>query len=340
MKVMVNGLPGKMATEVANSISADPAIKCSNGFELVKYSLTGPEITQKFFMAGLAVEQPILLINTDKNEAIEKIKELEGDFLSVDFTQPDSVNANADFYCRHNLPFVMGTTGGDRKALEERVRNSDIMAVIAPNMAKQIVALQELVKNYSEQNPNSLKGYKLKMIESHQNGKKDTSGTAKAMVQYFNKLGIPFEAGQIKMIREPAEQHLLGVPEEHLAGHGWHTYALSPGAEAPTAQIKDFADEIFNFLSRSPVFKEYIFDSVSSAVNVACMTSKDNTVLFRTKHWTEEGILQLTHNVNGRAVYASGTLDALKFLEEKVSAGKKGKVYSMIDVLNAGIRNL
>ena len=34
----------------------------------------------------------------------------------VDYTHPSAVNANAVFYARHHLPFVMGTTGGDRKS--------------------------------------------------------------------------------------------------------------------------------------------------------------------------------------------------------------------------------
>jgi len=37
--------------------------------------------------------------------------------------------------------------------------------------------------------------------------------------------------------------------------------------------------------------------------------------------------------VNGRDVYAAGTLDALRYLQRKVEAGERGKVYSMIDVL-------
>ena len=44
----------------------------------------------------------------------------------------------------HGLPFVMGTTGGDRAALMEVTRDSGTYAVIAPNMCKQIVALPKL----------------------------------------------------------------------------------------------------------------------------------------------------------------------------------------------------
>ena len=39
---------------------------------------------------------------------------------------------------------------------------------------------------------NSFKDYTMQIIESHQKGKIDTSGTAKKMVEYFNELGIKF----------------------------------------------------------------------------------------------------------------------------------------------------
>jgi len=41
-----------------------------------------------------------------------------------------------------------------------------------------------------------------------------------------------------------------------------------------------------------------------------------------------------SHNVNGRDVYAKGTLDAVLYLDKKVKDGVKGTVFTMIDVLN------
>ena len=53
------------------------------------------------------------------------------------------------------------------------------------------------------------------------------------------------------------------------------------------------------------------------------LKSKDGTVKF-----------QFTHNVNGRDIYALGTLDAVRFLHKKFyQENKRGEIYSMIDVL-------
>jgi 4-hydroxy-tetrahydrodipicolinate reductase len=203
INVMVNGIPGNVAGTVARHVRADAR------FELLPFSLTGPEIVQ----AEAAVEgRAVRLIRPEQRKAaITEIRKQYGRFLSVDYTHPAAVNANAEFYCREQLPFVMGTTGGDRIHIEQTVRRSDIAAVVAPNMAKQIVGFQAMIE----------------IRESHQRAKADTSGTAKAMVRYFNRLGVPFSEEQIAMERDPQVQSSRwGVPEAYLTGHGWHTYTL------------------------------------------------------------------------------------------------------------------
>jgi len=219
IKTMVNGLPGNVAQTVARHVLKDPR------FELLPYSMTGPEIQQTAHQVEtLSLE----LIGPDaKAPEIEAIKAQQGPFLSVDFTHPSAVNPNAEFYCQAGLPFVMGTTGGDRQRLVETVTASSITAVIAPNMAKQIVGFQAMMEYAADTFPALFEGYSLEIKESHQKGKADTSGTAKAMVTYFNRLGIPFSEDQIVKIRDPEiQQTQWGIDEKYLTGHGWHTYTL------------------------------------------------------------------------------------------------------------------
>ena len=52
---------------------------------------------------------------------------------------PNGISAdNARFYCHNGVPFVMGTTGGDREQLLADTQASGTYAVIAPNMGKQV----------------------------------------------------------------------------------------------------------------------------------------------------------------------------------------------------------
>jgi len=270
IKLMVNGLPGNMATNVVKHALEDKR------FELITQSLTGPEISgTETVVDSVSFD---LIQPQNRDQSVLAIKDKEGLFLSVDYTHPSAVNSNAKFYCRHGLPFVMGTTGGDRQSLEEAVRTSSTSAIIAPNMAKQIVGFQAMMEYAANTFPDLFKGYSLEIKESHQKGKADTSGTAKAMVRYFTSLGLVFAENDIKKERDPDIQKTIwGIPEGYLEGHGWHIYSLN---------------------------------------------SEDKTVRF-----------EFTHNVNGRDVYAQGTLDALIYLEKKVAEGAQGQVFSMIDVL-------
>lgn len=219
LSIMVNGLPGNVAaTLLPHILQEDP-------FTLVPYSLTGPEVSQAHFTVGaLSVE---LLPPDERDQRISPILKAHPNLIAVDYTHPLAVNSNAEFYARHRIPFVMGTTGGDRTVLESILTSSEICAVIAPNMAKQIVGFQAMIDFAANNFPDLFKGYSLRIEESHQKGKADTSGTAKAMVGYFNALGMDFSVEKIEMERNPERQkEVWGIPEEYIKGHAWHTYTL------------------------------------------------------------------------------------------------------------------
>ncbi len=217
--IMVNGLPGNVAKIMATS-----ALK-NERFNVIPFSLTGQEIEDDTInIGGISFE----LIKPDTR--VDKIKEIQSQFASfiaIDYTHPTAVNSNAVFYTQNKIPFVMGTTGGDREKLEQVVKNASTPAVIAPNMAKQIVGFQAMMEYAANTFPDLFKGYTLEVVESHQQGKADTSGTAKAMVRYFNKLGPDFSVDDIQMVRDPKTQEKeLKIPKQFLTGHGWHTYTL------------------------------------------------------------------------------------------------------------------
>ncbi len=270
MNVMMNGIPGDMAATIARHLIAD------DRFHLIPHSLTGPEVTEtECTIDGVAFQ---LIRPDEKEDAIGEIVDATGAFITVDFTHPSAVNENGAFYCRHGLPFVMGTTGGNRQQLADAVASAGIPAVIAPNMAKQIVGFQALMDYGAATFPDLFRGYTLEIRESHQKGKADTSGTAKAMVTYFNAMGVPYAEEDIRKERDAAAQKdIWGIPEAYLKGHAWHTYSLD---------------------------------------------SDDETAHF-----------EFTHNINGRDIYARGTLDAIVYLQEKVAAGVTGRAFTMIDLL-------
>ena len=102
---------------------------------------------------------------------MEDMKREYPDLIVIDYTLPTAVNDNGKFYCEHGVPFVMGTTGGDREKLLEDTRASGVFAVIAPQMGKQVVAFQAMMQAIAKQFPGAFSGYTLEVTESHQQSK-------------------------------------------------------------------------------------------------------------------------------------------------------------------------
>lgn len=65
------------------------------------------------------------------------------------------------------------------------------------------------------------------VVESHQSSKVDVSGTAKEVVSSFRKMGVEFSDNQIVRVRSAVQQADMGVPEDYLYGHAYHTYKLT-----------------------------------------------------------------------------------------------------------------
>ncbi|GMY33013.1 4-hydroxy-tetrahydrodipicolinate reductase 2, chloroplastic-like isoform X1 [Fagus crenata] len=217
--IMVNGCTGKMGKAVIKA--ADSA-----GLNIVPLSFGSAEETgQTVQVSG----KDILLHGAaDRENVLASVFDQHPNLVVVDYTVPSAVNDNAELYCKIGVPFVMGTTGGDRDRLYKTVEDSKVYAVISPQMGKQVVAFLAAMDIMAEQFPGAFSGYSLQVMESHQASKVDTSGTAKAVVSCFQKLGVSFDVDEIQMIRDPKPQlEMVGVPEEHLPGHAFHMYHLT-----------------------------------------------------------------------------------------------------------------
>lgn len=225
LAVMVNGVPGRMATAVAEEV-------LNRGLILAEEALTGPDMATESIRVG---ESTVRLYKpTDHAECLKRMKAKYERLIAVDYTTPTAANINVASYCASGVSFVLGTTGGDEKRMNMDIdiassKGGDVYAVIAPNMGKQIVAFQAMMKLMSEEFPGCFTGYKLKVTESHQSTKLDTSGTAKAVIKSFNSLGVDkFDVGQVRKVRTAHESMQdMKVPAKFVtAGHAFHTYRV------------------------------------------------------------------------------------------------------------------
>jgi len=221
-------MPGPMATAAAEAC-------LRKGMNLAPFCLTGPDMKE----TELEVVDPdtkrsqtvTLVPSSDIDSLLSRSGGMEGT-VAIDYTHPSAVNRNGEFYVKNRIPFVMGTTGGDRELLMKTVTlPSPHYCVIAPNMGKQIVAMQNALEFLQTKFPSSFEGYTLKVTESHQSKKADTSGTALAVIDSIKGMVGPkctFEKEEINMLRDNKSSSDFGVPEEYLkAGHAFHTYTLT-----------------------------------------------------------------------------------------------------------------
>ncbi|KAJ1397166.1 hypothetical protein B484DRAFT_301434, partial [Ochromonadaceae sp. CCMP2298] len=175
--VMVNGMPGPMALEVARAC-------LDRGFTLISTGFTGPNTAGEIIVDGAKKSQSVRLLkgpglSDDAVDVLKSLKAANPNLIIVDYTHPASALTNIKTYIECDCDFVMGTTGLAQRDIDEAFKVGSNIAVVAPNMAKQIVAVQYAMLRMAEQFPASFKGYTLKVTESHQSTKADTSGTAK-----------------------------------------------------------------------------------------------------------------------------------------------------------------
>lgn len=217
--ILVNGCTGNMGLSVAEAATL-------RGLHLVPVSFSSREKVEKTIQVG---QTDIQIYGPSKREdVLSSIADNFPDVIVVDYTGPDSVNSNAELYCKLGLPFVMGTTGGNKHLLYKSVQDSKNYALISPQMGKQVVAFVAAMKIMAEQFPGAFSGYHLEVLESHQAGKLDTSGTAKDVIACFEKLGVSYDMNRMVKIRDPEQQlEMVGVPEEHIQGHAFHLYHLT-----------------------------------------------------------------------------------------------------------------
>lgn len=202
------------------------------GLALADTAMTGPGMPAEVVVTHEDQTVTVKLVGPQEPGAqramLEEASKKYGDRLFIiDFTHPTAVNPNAELYTATGCAFVMGTTGGDRDILMNSIRERKTWAVIAPNMSKQIVALQATMDNMAKEFPGCFSGWGLDITESHQKTKADTSGTAKAMAASFKTLANnDFSVDNITKLRDDVEQQKFGVPADALTGHAFHTYSL------------------------------------------------------------------------------------------------------------------
>jgi len=188
-KILISGLPGNMATNVAKLIMGQ-----SDKYELLDIAFTGEDVQDK--SVSILGREIRLIRPGERKDYLDDIKGV----FAIDYSTPSSYVDNCMFFIRHNIPFVIGTTGVTREEIQQigsEIKKSDISAVIDQNMSVELVLISSALEYLSETFPNVLAGHSGYGFESHQSGKKDKiSGTLRKWGAFIEKLGVNFHMAE------------------------------------------------------------------------------------------------------------------------------------------------
>lgn len=170
VKVAVAGCAGRMGQRLLWAFSESALAKVSAAFEIKGHPLLGHD---SGMVAGIGGNNILI---TDSVESI-----LGADVL-IDFTLPDSTEANIRFCEKNGISMVIATTGlnaAQKDLIASAAKKTAI--VFAPNMGVGINVLLSIIKKIA-----SVLGdaYDIEIVEAHHNKKKDApSGTALGLAE-------------------------------------------------------------------------------------------------------------------------------------------------------------
>ncbi|GFR50212.1 hypothetical protein Agub_g12389 [Astrephomene gubernaculifera] len=304
--IMVNSCTGKMGHSAAESL-------VMHGFPLIPHTFSGLSV-------GVAVKNigvrgvPVQLVGKAKRQAaLDSLKSQYPRMMVVDFTLAHCVEDHAQFYADNGLPFIMGTTGGDRQRMREAVEAAGVYAVLPSLAGEQAAAFHALLTSLAAPLPPNFEQYAYEATgRAADAGALDLldPSAAPEIAWTLQRMGIQCDEAQVHHMRA-ARQHrmegLLHLEREPPAASKLHV--LQGRGAARTCRLT----------------APHHGDSSISGRGAAGGAGADQPSLL------------LRHYGLDRAAFAAGVVLAARFLAARVAEGAAQRVYDMVDVLRAAV---
>lgn len=164
IKIGISGAMGRMGKTIANLCIQDKEIQISLALEHPHHK----DLNQDY---GILLQySPLNIFLSSDKEMIQNVD------VVIDFSLPENTLEIIKFCEKYKKPIVIGTTGFNKKELEELYNyQNKIPILISPNMSLGVNVLFYLVKQATR----LLKDFEVEITEIHHSKKKDApSGTA------------------------------------------------------------------------------------------------------------------------------------------------------------------
>lgn len=161
LKILVNGINGKMGSEVAKLVMQDKSLHLLGGLD-------------KYISHNLPYR-----VFDNANDIIEKPN------VIIDFSVPEATISLLPFAIKNNISIVIATTGFSSMQQDEIINASKNIPIFqSSNMSYEIAIISKIIAKLSKSLPNS----EIEIVETHHNRKKDApSGTALMLANSINE---------------------------------------------------------------------------------------------------------------------------------------------------------
>ena len=317
-KILIIGLSGSMGKLTAERIN-------ELGLSLVSFGIGAPEDNGKIVTIKWGNEKiqdySIIDFNHIDEIQLDIIKKEKP--IIIDFTHKNVVKNNWEqYYKGWGCPVIFGTIGIKKSDI---IGNKAPIIIGSPNLSPEIV---EVLRAFSSLEEGSLKNFTFSISESHQEPKKEISGTAVRIEEYSKKAGAK-ENSPIEVIRDPQIQKQMGITEEYLNGHGWHTYKFFVDGH-DLEHVNDLSETLSKLFYRITKSKLNTEKKNGKITNRWTNQTKTLEVIFEIK--VENSEITFTHNVNGRVPYIDGLFETVMPAIQKMIENKSIEVKDMFDL--------
>ena len=161
IKVLINGINGKMGQEVAKLVRENNSMHLLGGLD------------------NKMARSSLYQVFTDTKSIFEKPD------IIIDFSVPDATTSILTYCIQNNIALVIATTGFSE---EEQAKINDASKKIpifqSANMSYEVTLISNIISELSKKLPEA----EIEIVETHHNQKKDSpSGTALMLANSINK---------------------------------------------------------------------------------------------------------------------------------------------------------
>jgi len=195
IKVLINGICGKMGNEVAKLVLKEEGMDLIGGLDSHAYS---------------NLSYPIF---SDVNSILELPN------MIIDFSTPEATTSLLPYCISHAIPIVIATTGFKEEQQNKIIDASMQIPIFqSSNMSYEITLISQILAKLSEKLPEA----DIEIVETHHNQKKDSpSGTALLLANSINTNGsyiYQFNRAQKREKRNPKEIGFSSIRGGNIVG--------------------------------------------------------------------------------------------------------------------------